>query len=120
MAIYLRDDDKCVLLALSDEGECVGLLEAALRYDYVEGCSTQPVCYLEGLFVSPQFRGKQIARKLVQACERWGRERGCVEMASDAELANQSSIEMHQKLGFVEANRNVHFVRRLRENPLNV
>ena len=38
-------------LARDDDGHLLGFAEAALRFDYVNGCSTSPVAFLEGLYV---------------------------------------------------------------------
>jgi aminoglycoside 6'-N-acetyltransferase I len=38
----------------------------------------------------------------------WARERGCTEMASDAELGNDPSIASHIRLGYQETSRLVH------------
>ena len=37
----------------------------------------------------------------------------CKEFASDCEITNDSSIKLHQSLGFDEASRLVHFVKKL-------
>jgi aminoglycoside 6'-N-acetyltransferase I len=49
----------------------------------------------------------------VHTAEQWAREKGCSEMASDTWLENEGSIAAHQKLGYHEADRLVHFVKRL-------
>jgi aminoglycoside 6'-N-acetyltransferase I len=50
---------------------------------------------------------------LVQLAEQWAREKGCSEMGSDTWLENESSISAHLRLGYVEVERLVHFVKRL-------
>jgi aminoglycoside 6'-N-acetyltransferase I len=50
---------------------------------------------------------------MVHAAEQWAREKGCSEMASDTWLENEASIAAHWKLGYQEAERLVHFVKRL-------
>ena len=61
----------------------------------------------------PEVRGKGIAGALTQAAEGWARERGCTEMASDTWLDNEASIRAHLKLGYLEVERLVHFVKPL-------
>jgi aminoglycoside 6'-N-acetyltransferase I len=63
--------------------------------------------------VSDHLRGQKLGRELVQVAEGWAREKGCVEMASDTWLENETSIAAHLKLGYEEAERLVHFVKRL-------
>ena len=36
----------------------IGFAQCQLRYDYVEGTSTSPVGYLEGIFVKESYRSK--------------------------------------------------------------
>ena len=96
-----------------EEGAFAGFAQCQLRRDYVEGTETSPVGYLEGVYVREPFRGRGLARALLQACEGWARRRGCVEFASDCELGNMDSIAFHLGAGFAEANRIVCFVKPL-------
>jgi len=96
-------------IAYSNAGEPQGLVEAALRSDYVNGTDSSPVGFLEGLYVDPACRKQGIARQLVHAVEQWAREQGCTEIASDALLENTTSHAMHMSLGFEETERVVYF-----------
>lgn len=88
----------------------VGFAEVSLRDD-AEGCSSNPVGYLEGWFVADRARGRGVGRALLEAGEAWARARGCVEFASDAETTNPSGIAAHEALGFTEVCRIVCFRR---------
>ena len=90
-----------------------GFMEMALRFDYVEGCSTSPVAYLEGIFVKDEFRKSGIATELLRAGEKWAREKGCSEMASDCENNNLVSAQFHKAVGFNEANRIICFTKKI-------
>jgi aminoglycoside 6'-N-acetyltransferase I len=96
-------------LARDSEGLAVGFAEATLRFDYVNGCATSPVGFLEGLYVRETARRRGIARGLVVAVEQWARERGCTELASDALLENAVSQKTHRGIGFAETERVVFF-----------
>lgn len=109
-------------LAQSDEAACfikyvdenpVAFAQCQLRHDYVEGTDSSPVGYLEGVFVSEEYRGKGYAFELLAACENWAREKGCTEFASDCELDNADSFRFHLATGFEEANRIICFKKRL-------
>jgi aminoglycoside 6'-N-acetyltransferase I len=63
--------------------------------------------------VDEPVRGQKLGKELVQVAEQWAREKGCSEMASDTWLENETSIAAHLKLGYQEAERLVHFVKRL-------
>jgi aminoglycoside 6'-N-acetyltransferase I len=96
-------------VAYSTEGEAVGVVEAALRSDYVNGARSSPVAFLEGLYVVSEARGKGIAGRLVAAVCDWARSVGCSELASDALLENETSHAVHRALGFAETERVVFF-----------
>jgi aminoglycoside 6'-N-acetyltransferase I len=106
----LTDDSRFfVRIAVDAEDWPVGFAEASLRRDYVNGCSTSPVVFLEGIYVEPRARRQGAARALVDAVEAWGRQIGCREIASDALLENDDSHSMHRRLGFEETERVVYF-----------
>ncbi len=49
---------------LDADREAAGLIEA-LRGDYVNGTSTSPVAFVEGLYVAPTHRRAGIARTML-------------------------------------------------------
>jgi aminoglycoside 6'-N-acetyltransferase I len=51
-----------VRLALDGDGRAAGFVEATLRTDYVNGCETSPVVFLEGIYVEPWARRQGVAR----------------------------------------------------------
>jgi aminoglycoside 6'-N-acetyltransferase I len=102
-----------VRIAINTEDAPAGFGEASLRRDYVNGCVTSPVVFLEGIYVEPRARRQGVARALVDAVGAWGRAMGCREMASDALLENDESHFMHRALGFEETERVVCFRKHL-------
>ena len=108
----LEDANAAVFLAYSDSVPA-GFAQCQLRNDYVEGTSSTPVGYLEGIFVVPAYQKQGIARALLAACENWARMRGCSEFASDSELTNSDSLLFHLNVGFEEANRIICFTKKL-------
>jgi len=97
-------------------GQCVAFAETAIRHDYVNGCTSTPVAFLESIFVEPTHRRKGIARALCAAVEDWAVLQGCSEFASDADLRNTTSHQMHGALGFTETERVVFFRKSLSRN----
>ena len=89
-----------------------GFLEASIR-SHVEDCDTENVGYLEGWYVDEPHRQMGIGGGLVKAAEDWARNKGCNEMASDAEVGNTVSLEAHAKLGYTETSRLVHLRKEL-------
>ena len=91
----------------------VAFAQCQLRHDYVEGTDSSPVGYLEGIFVAEGYRRKGYAAELLAECEKWAKEKGCTEFASDCELDNAESLRFHLALGFMEANRIICFRKEL-------
>ena len=87
----------------------VGFAQCSLRNEYVEGTSSSPVGYLEGIFVCEKYRNKGIAKELLTNCEKWAKTKDCVEFASDCDLDNIASLKFHEAMKFVEVNRIICF-----------
>ena len=105
---YMGSDGSAVFAEKRD-GCFIGVALCCLRRDYVEGCETSPVGYLEGVSVKEACRGQGVAKRLVEECEQWAREKGCREFASDCELSNTASLDFHLQIGFQEQNRIICF-----------
>lgn len=105
-------ESQLVLVADSGDGKLIGFLEGSIR-PFVEDCETDNVGYLEGWFVEPDFRQMGIGAELVRNAERWARQKGCTEMASDAEIGNERSLTAHTRLGYKVTSRLVHLRKEL-------
>ena len=105
----LRNPVRFAAFLVRENGATIGFAEASIRSDYVNGCSTSPVVFLEGIFVLPEHRRKGAARLLCSAVAAWGKQRNCTEMASDALIDNEISHRMHEALGFEEMERVVFY-----------
>ena len=92
-----------------DGVDAIGFAQCQLRHDYVEGTSTSPVGFLEGLWVEEAHQRQGVASGLLRACEDWARSVGCTEFGSDCELGNEASLAFHLASGFEEANRTIWF-----------
>ncbi|MET4563432.1 aminoglycoside 6'-N-acetyltransferase [Lysinibacillus parviboronicapiens] len=112
MTLHTTTENTAIFLAYQGL-EAVGFAQCQLRTDYVEGTSSSPIGYLEGLFVKEDYRGHGLAKQLVATCEQWAKMKGCLEFASDCELHNLDSLAVHQKLGFTEVNRIICFTKSL-------
>lgn len=99
------NNENAVLFIKYLDNQPVGLAQCGLRTDYVEGTNTSPVGYLEGIFVKAEYQNKGYAKELLNACEKWAKDMGCTEFASDCELNNTGSLKFHMAMGFDEANR---------------
>lgn len=91
----------------------IAFAQCQLRYDYVEGTTSSPIAYLEGILVRVEYRKQGYAKMLIEQCEMWAREKGCTEFASDCELNNVDSFQFHISSGFREVNRIICFTKKL-------
>jgi len=105
-------DTQLVLVADTGNGRLAGFLEASIR-PFVEDCESDNVGYLEGWLVDPEYRRHGLGRTLVAAAEEWARSKGCIEMASDAEIGNDMSLTAHTRLGYEETSRLIHLRKEL-------
>ncbi len=112
-AEQLAEPERLLNLVALDGDAVVGFAEGALRHDYVNGCETSPVVFLEGIFVHEAARGAGLARRLCDAVAEWGRARGCREFASDALADDLESHAFHCAAGFAETERVVYFRREI-------
>jgi len=102
-----------VLVAVDAEGRLAGFVDVGLR-SHADGCDcSRPVGYLEGWYVEPEYRRRNVGALLVRAAEDWARGHGCVEMASDTWLDNIDSQRAHEALGFEVVDRCVNYRKHL-------
>jgi aminoglycoside 6'-N-acetyltransferase I len=80
--------DRAAFVALDAKRNMIGFAEATIRRDYVEGCESWGVAFLEGIYVQSGARKAGVARALSEAVAEWGRAQGCTEYASNALLDN--------------------------------
>lgn len=108
MRATLARSDAAVFLAEREDGSVCGYVEAGSR-PYADGCDSSPVGYVEAWYVDPDVRRVGYGRALLTAAENWARSRGYTEMASDALLDNEVSLEAHLASGYMEVDRVIQF-----------
>ncbi len=113
IAPMLATRDFAAFGARAPDAKWLGMVEVGAR-SVAEGCLTSPVGYIEALWVDPSVRRQGVARRLVAAATAWSREQGYRELASDTNIDNRLSQEVHRKLGFTETERLVTFRKDLR------
>jgi aminoglycoside 6'-N-acetyltransferase I len=112
----LSGDDAWAFLAESTEGTPAGFAEVSIR-KYANGCDSEPVPFLEGIFVRPQFRRQGAGARLIAHIEAFLMERGFNELGSDALIDNRDSHAAHCGWGFSETERVVYFRKALNHPP---
>jgi aminoglycoside 6'-N-acetyltransferase I len=106
----LHDGDYWGFVAQDATGEPIGFAELALR-KYANGCESQPVPFLEGIWVKPDRRRQSIGSALLRHISAFLVARGFHEIGSDAPLDNLVSHAAHHGWGFAETERVVYFRR---------
>ena len=101
---YFDPEGSVCLVCEERSGGLVGFVEVSLRA-YAEGCTSTPVGYVEGWYVTPAVRRRGVGRALMAAGERWARAQGCRELASHTELHTVESQRAHAALRFAETER---------------
>ena len=105
---FLGSNEAWSFVAKTADGAPVGFAELAIRR-YANGCETQPVPFLEGIWVKDEFRRQGIGAKLIEYLEAFLVVRGYRELGSDALIDNRISHESHRRWGFSETERVVYF-----------
>lgn len=93
--------------------EVVGFINVSIRNDYVEGCSSLGVGYIEGIYVCERVRRNQVAIQLVEHAVDYFKSIGLQEIGSDTEIDNEISQFFHKAIGFKEVGRNVHYIMKI-------
>ena len=94
--------------------EAIGFATVSLR-NIVNGARSNPVGFLEGLYVKEAYRRKGVARELVESGEKWVKDHGCSQIGSDALDWNRDSILIHEKLGYKKLYTTVNFIKNIDE-----
>ena len=105
----ITENEQAICYIKYVDSKPVGFAHCQLRTDYVEGTHSSPVGYLEGIFIKAEYRNHGFAKELLKECEKWAKEKGCTEFASDCELDNDDSFRFHRAMEFEEANRIICF-----------
>jgi aminoglycoside 6'-N-acetyltransferase I len=99
IAKMIDDPDQVIFVAEREGGGLCGMVEAGVR-PFADAVDEQPCAYVEGWWVDADVRRSGIGKALIAAVEDWARERGFVELGSDALVENTLSHAAHRALGF--------------------
>jgi aminoglycoside 6'-N-acetyltransferase I len=109
----LIDSEYEVCFLCKQNENYIAFIHVSSRHDYVEGATKLPAAYIEGIYVMPNYQKQGIAKKMLSFVENWANEKGYKQLASDTVITNFGSIEFHKKIGFVEVERIVCFIKDL-------
>ncbi len=101
-------EDAMTLIAEDPQEGIIGFAEVGLR-PYADGCDTSPVAFLEGWYVCPLHRRRNVGKSLVQAAVGWATKSGVHELASDSLLEDVTASIAHIRVGFEEVERSIRY-----------
>ncbi len=107
--------EKILIFVNIKEDEAVGFINTTIRNDYVEGCSSLGVGYIEGIYVAAPYRRNQIAYKLLNEAKNYFKSLGLTEIGSDTEIENEMSQIFHKAIGFKEISTIKHYIMRIED-----
>ncbi|MDH4221904.1 MAG: GNAT family N-acetyltransferase [candidate division Zixibacteria bacterium] len=105
-------DRKWRVFVAKHAGKLIGFIECSIR-DKAPGCETNRIGYIEGWFIAPAFRNQGVGKKLVEQGEKWAKDLGCREMASDTTSDYPLSPKAHKALGYKEVKRKFFYRKEL-------
>lgn len=112
MHLLLSSDEHAFFAKCPEQGT-IGFVAVAIRHDYVEGATTSPAGYLEGIYVEEAFRRAGVGRQLLALGEKRLFDKGCRQIGSDTWLDNQQSQAFHKRSGFREEAVLVHYLKEI-------
>jgi aminoglycoside 6'-N-acetyltransferase I len=86
-------------IAETSDGAAAGFAEVAIR-PYANGCDSQPVPFLEGIWVKEELRRRGIGAELIEHIEAFLMARGFCELGSDTPIDNHASQAAHRGWSF--------------------
>ena len=98
-------------LLYQKDGRYVGFMNLSIRSDYVNGTDTSPVVFVEAIYILPDYRHRGIGRKFIEYAEKYAKDRGITQLASDCYIDNDLSERFHKSCGFIEKERVICFVK---------
>jgi aminoglycoside 6'-N-acetyltransferase I len=97
-----------------ENGNYAGYMHLSIRSDYVNGTDTSPVAYVEAIYVLPDYRKQGIGKEFIKYAEKYARNKGITQLASDCFIDNTMSELFHKSCGFIEKERVICFVKDIR------
>ena len=95
-------------IAETPDSEPLGFAEISIR-KAANGCESQPVPFLEGIWVEPRSRRRRVGARLIAHIETFLKARGFRELGSDSLIENRLAHDAHAGWGFSETERVVYF-----------
>ena len=81
-------------------------------------CSLQdenisPIGYLEKISIKRNYQNKGIAKKLLNKCEDWAKDRGCEKFTASCNIDDEQAMNLYNYSGFSEISKVAYFSKEL-------
>ena len=97
MGARLANDESVILAATVESGKMAGFTQLYPPFCSVE---MEQLIYLYDLFVATEFRRRGVARALLEAAARYGRERGAGRLQLETAFDNTAAQALYESLGW--------------------
>ena len=112
LSMHGHDNAWAFIAETKSDRQPAGFAELAIR-PYANGCDSQPVPFLEGIWIAEAFRRQGVGALFINHITAFVIARGFREIGSDTPLDNHVSQDAHRGWGFSETERVVYFRKRL-------
>ncbi len=109
LSLIDRQDGNAVLVAESSRGGVIGWVHVFSTFRV----ESAPFAELGGLVVAEGCRGMGVGRLLVDAAERWSRERGFCELRVRSNVVREDALRFYEHLGFGHTKSQAVFTKKL-------
>lgn len=96
-ALHRPSEKTCILIAEAPPGQPVGCIFLTTRTDYFTGVLHG---HIEVVAVTPEAAGRGIGRALLDAGERWARDRGYPQVTLNVFWQNEAARTVYDRLGY--------------------
>ena len=72
-----------------------------------------PIGYLEKISIKRNYQNKGIAKKLLNKCEAWAKDRGCCKFTASCNIDDEQAMNLYNYSGFSEVNKVAYFSKEL-------
>ncbi len=87
------------IMGAFSNNKLIAFVNASVHYSKIE---SRYNAWINDIYVSPKFRGKGVAKNLIQEIEIWAKKRGAKEIRFGTSVKNKPALKTWKKLGYKE------------------
>lgn len=73
----------------------------------------KPTGYLEHMFIKKNYQNKGIAKRLLNKCEAWAKDKGCEKFTATCNVDDKHTMDLYNYSGFSEVSKIAYFSKEL-------